>query len=1131
MSKPIRLLLLEDRPADAGLLLEELRAQGLDCEARRVMREPEFLEALNAFEPDVILADYALPGYNGLAALDSAQKLQPEIPFIFVSGTLGEETAIEALHHGATDYVLKQRLSRLAPAVQRALSEARERRERARAEQQIAELNLLLRAIRGIDQLIVREREPERLLQKACEILVETRGYVFAWVGLADQNSKRVLPAAESGKGSGFLESITVTWDEKPTGQGPVGTAIRTGHPWICNDTHTDPRYAPWKDLAQARGFAAVASMPMLKAGRALGALTVYSGRKGAFVEQELDLLNELAADLAFALQNIEDENERRRAQDALRSSEQEFRSLFENMLNGFAYCQMLFEQDQPADFVYLAVNGAFEKLTGLKDVVGKKVSEVIPGFRQSDPALLELYGRVARTGVPERVELYVNALKHWFDIMVYRPRPDHFAAVFDVVTARKQAEARLACFARMGRSLSLATSPQMAAQTMADAASELLGWDACYLNLGSLEGGCLTPLVDFDTFTGQRVPVPIVEAARRPTAMFRRVLTEGAQLILRQTAEEAGPDLVPAGDPTRRSLSLMFVPIRKEGKPIGLLSVQSYQPGAYTVRDLETLQALADYGAVALVRLHAAEALRQSEAHLAEAQQLAHLGSWVTELHSLENLDQNPLRWSDEVFRIFGYEPGAFEVTRERFLQAVHPEDRAKVAAAVQQALRERQPYEIQHRIVRPDGTERVVHEHAEILFDEATGGPDKLIGMVQDVTDRKQLEAQLVQAQKLEAVGQLAGGLAHDLNNMLSVILGNAELLLIDAKTLSAETSEGLRRMYDAAERTAKLTRQLLIFSRKHAVQSRPVGLNELVDNMSKMLKRFIREDIEMHCLYSAKSPWVQADPGMLEQVLLNLVVNARDAMPAGGKLKVETELVCLDESDVHRNPEARPGTFACFKVSDSGTGISPEHLSHIFEPFFTTKDPDKGTGLGLAMVYGVVKQHQGWIEVDSRVAKGTTFRIFLPAMARPAPAPGKRRGETLRGGTETILLVEDDFAVRMITRRLLETFHYKVCEADSGSKALEVWSQHENEIALLLTDMVMPGNMTGRELAERLRALRPGMKVLFMSGYSAEMLGEHAEFFQTNKNHFLHKPFSSETLIRLVRRCLDEGVRREA
>jgi signal transduction histidine kinase len=407
---------------------------------------------------------------------------------------------------------------------------------------------------------------------------------------------------------------------------------------------------------------------------------------------------------------------------------------------------------------------------------------------------------------------------------------------------------------------------------------------------------------------------------------------------------------------------------------------------------------------------------------------------------------------------------------------------------------------------------------------FAGASGGCTVLA--YSNITERKLLEAQLRQAQKMEAVGQLAGGVAHDFNNMMAVIRGNADLLLMDADQFSAQTNNGLKHIVGASERAANLTRQLLVFSRKQVMQDQPLALNELIRNLTKMLHRVIREDIHLECRYADQGPFVQADPGMLEQVLLNLVVNARDAMPTGGSLQIATERVRFAPADARAHPEARAGDFACLSVSDAGTGIAPELLPRIFEPFFTTKEPGKGTGLGLATVYGIVKQHQGWVEVASRVGEGTIFKIFLPAISTPAATETAAGPEAeLRGGSETILLVEDEFSVRMITRRVLESFHYKVHEATCAREALEVWGQHHGEIALLLTDIVMPEGVSGRDLAQQLRAQRSGLKVIFMSGYSSDVIGKDTEFFRKNQGHFLQKPFPTGTLIRTVRQCLDE------
>ena len=397
-------------------------------------------------------------------------------------------------------------------------------------------------------------------------------------------------------------------------------------------------------------------------------------------------------------------------------------------------------------------------------------------------------------------------------------------------------------------------------------------------------------------------------------------------------------------------------------------------------------------------------------------------------------------------------------------------------------------------------------------------------VLGVARNMIERKQLEAQLRHAQKMEGIGQLAGGVAHDFNNLLAVMRGNAELPLMDADQNSPQTNECLGQIVAAAERAGALTRQLLIFSRKEAMKPEPLALNDVVKQLTKMLKRLIREDIHLQCRYAAQLPLIQADPSMLEQVLLNLLLNARDAMPGGGQLVISTDLVSIGPPYTQTNPEARVGSFVTLRVSDTGTGIATEHLERIFEPFFTTKESGKGTGLGLAIVYGIVKQHQGWVEVVSQVRHGTTFKVFLPTTPVSVSTVAAPVAAELHGGTETILLVEDDNAVRLIMRHVLETFNYTVYEATCAREAMDIWNQHAEAIALLLTDMVMPGGVSGRALAEQLHARRPSLKVIFMSGYSEEVAGNDTEFFHRTRAYFLRKPSATAKLIQTVRQCLD-------
>jgi PAS domain S-box-containing protein len=388
-------------------------------------------------------------------------------------------------------------------------------------------------------------------------------------------------------------------------------------------------------------------------------------------------------------------------------------------------------------------------------------------------------------------------------------------------------------------------------------------------------------------------------------------------------------------------------------------------------------------------------------------------------------------------------------------------------------------------------------------------------------DVTEQRNLEKQLRHSQKLEAVGQFAAGVAHDFNNILTVIQGHASLQLA-AKNLNDDMANSLEQVSMAAERAASLTRQLLTFSRKQVVQPRILDLNEIVRNLQDMLRRLIGEEIDLCCEFSDGLPTIHADEGNIEQIVMNLVVNARDAMPKGGRLALRTDLVEIDIEHATRHPQTRLGTFIRLSVTDTGSGMSTATLSHIFEPFFTTKGVGKGTGLGLATVYGIVAQHGGWIEVASKLSEGTTFRIFLPG-SEDSPEPWHdHEPADLRGGDETILVVEDEQAVRDVITSVLRNRGYEVLEAADGLEALCIWSEKAGEVDLLLTDIVMPNGLRGNLLAERLRIDRADLKVIFSSGYSSDFGTEASPL--SDRIKFLQKPYKPEVLVKAVRDCLD-------
>ncbi|MCC6988468.1 MAG: PAS domain S-box protein [Acidobacteria bacterium] len=392
---------------------------------------------------------------------------------------------------------------------------------------------------------------------------------------------------------------------------------------------------------------------------------------------------------------------------------------------------------------------------------------------------------------------------------------------------------------------------------------------------------------------------------------------------------------------------------------------------------------------------------------------------------------------------------------------------------------------------------------------------------GYAADITERLTLEDQLRQSQKMEAIGQLAGGVAHDFNNILSVVMMQAEVSA-SAEGLSSEALEGLQEIQACAERGADLTRQLLLFSRRQVMQPKNLNLNEVVTTIARMLQRIIGEDVRLELHLHTSRLTTRADAGMLDQVLLNLAVNARDAMPKGGRLRVETWEETVSEEGDRPYPDVLPGRYVGMSVSDTGCGIPADVLPRIFEPFFTTKEAGKGTGLGLATVFGIVRQHGGWVTVASEPGQGTTFRILLPAIAATLEQVNDRAKPAPRGGTETVLVVEDEPSVRTLVRAILQRRGYTVIEAASGVEALKLWDAHRAQVSLLLTDLVMPDGVNGQELARRLRLDMPGLRVVFSSGYSSEIAGRELKLGAGE--NFLQKPFSADTLSEMVRRALD-------
>ncbi len=502
-------------------------------------------------------------------------------------------------------------------------------------------------------------------------------------------------------------------------------------------------------------------------------------------------------------------------------------------------------------------------------------------------------------------------------------------------------------------------------------------------------------------------------------------------------------------------------------------------------------------------------ESLRASNRQRKAALHVARMASWAVDADS-------HLEWSPELFEMLAIDPAEFNNTSAEFYDLVHPEDRARVSETTRQAWENLSRYECVHRIYTGEGDLLTVRESAEIVTDE-NGAPAKIIGALQDITETVQLEAQLQQAQKMEAVGQLTGGVAHDFNNILAVILGNAELL----EELGAEASPFAAAIIRASKRGAELTQRLLAFSRQQPLNPVAIDLYDLVSELADLLQRTLGETIDIKTI-PCEDVWLaNADQGQVENALLNLAINSRDAMPNGGELTIEYTNLSLDHDSAAKLSNLSVGDYVVLSVTDHGTGMSKETQSHAFEPFYTTKETGQGSGLGLSMVYGFAQQSGGQATIDSELGMGTTVKLYLPRALAEADRIEKPQKEAVpRGNGETILVIEDDPQVRQLAEMMLMNLGYKVVSAENIDAARQTVEAHP-EIALVLSDVVLPGGTSGPEFADELRAMHPDLTTIFMSGYPAEAAKRNG--FLGSDRVLLNKPFRVAELAKAVSEML--------
>jgi PAS domain S-box-containing protein len=910
MVTQLRILLVEDSPDDADLVLHAVRQAGFTADSRRVEREPDFLAGLE-WQPDIILSDYSMPQFSGLEAAHLLQQSGLDIPFILISGTVGEDVAVEAMKHGATDYLLKDRIARLGPAIQRALNEKRLRDERREAQKEKAKKEEQVRQLAEIQTAILNALPAHIALLDPAGIIVNVNE---SWRQFAADN---LLPGAGFGVGQNYLAVCEQARGECADEARTAAAGIRR---ILSGESREFLLEYPCHSPAEQRWFQLIAT-------------PLHRDRQAGAVVMHVNITKRKLAELALARSQAE-----------------------------------MVAAQRIAHF------GSWETdLVTLKTVWSEETHRIF----ETDPAS------------------FLPTHQRFLEFV----HPEDQAAVDD----------------------------------------------AFYASL-----------------------------TRRGTNLIehRLKLPNGRVKYIEERWQCYQND---------------------QGKPL---------------RAIGTCQDITERKRAELARRESEEKFRQLAENINEV-------FWITEPGQPQMLYVSPA-----YEKIWGRSCASLYESPGSWLESIHPDDRQRVseAAAVKHTSGD---YEEIYRILRPDGSLRWIHDRAFPIFNDA-GKVYRLVGTAEDITDKRRLEEQLRQAQKMEAIGQLAGGVAHDFNNILAVIQMQAGIMRLD-HDLSPEHKDYAVEIEKAAQRGANLTRQLLLFSRRQVMQLGDVDLNEIVTNITKMLQRILGENIRLQFKLAPGPLLIHADAGMMDQVLMNLVVNGRDAMPKGGQLVIETSGAEFDQDVIAKSSQVRPGSFVCLSVTDTGSGIPPEVLPRIFDPFFTTKHPGKGTGLGLATVFGIVQQHKGWIDVYSEIGHGTTMRVYLPRLtaAKEKAAPSSAAGP-VRGGNETILLVEDERALRQSAQSALSRLGYRVLEAGDADEAQKLWQRHREEIQLLITDLIMPGERTGKELASCLLKQNPKLQVLFVSGYSAEVASDDP--FLSEGVNFLTKPFPALKLARLVRERLD-------
>jgi PAS domain S-box-containing protein len=1002
-----------------------------------------------------------------------------------------------------------------------------------------------MEGLHEIDRAILSARSPEAIALAALGHVRQLVPSIRASVAIFDQPDQRARILAVS-----IGDATYLTPDQHvPLEHFGDLADLRRGQPSRANDLAALAERSQLARDLLADGVRAALVMPMIANGELIGALNLEAGSVGAFAAEDIQITRQVADQLAIAIQQA-----RLLTQTTeMLAREQRLNEIARTLSESLDLHTLIPNVVRLAAELIGAEAGALSILSADGQLLSLPYNFNYPDGLRRDPvprAHGGLAWHIVMTGEPILLDDYSEHpdarkdqtwIKGFLGVPVVAggatlgtlflingdPRR-HFSArdLALVESIGRQAgvaiqNARL--FAAEQRRVALLTAIyetgldvsgqldlSVLLQTLVERAAQLLGGQYGGLYLLEPDGQTLDLVASLP---------PVYRGTRRRLGegMSGKVALTGEPLLIDNYREWPDRLAIYADEPFG---AVAAVPIVWQGRVIGVIDVIDEQPNRFGDEDIATLRLLAAQAAVAIQNAQLYLAARHAVQHKDEA--LALLDTLLASAPiGMAFLDRE-LRYVRVNHALAALNGLAPEAHLGRALHELLPALGSTFEPLMRRVLATGEPsaeLEVSGHVARPNR-----QRHWLVSFYPVRNQESQVLGVgaiVMDITERKRLEAQFLQAQKMESVGQLAGGIAHDFNNLLTAIAGYAEMAR-DSSPLDDIIRSDLDEILKAADRASSLTRQLLAFARKQNIEPHALNLNELILEIDKLLRRLIGEDIELVMLTAPDLGLIKADPGQIEQVLINLAVNARHAMPAGGKLTIETRNLMLDEDEARQHIGVTPGLYILLAISDSGMGMDHDTQEHLFEPFFTTKGPGRGTGLGLATCYGIIKQHGGHISAYSELGHGTTFKILLPRTSGPAmPAPPRDDTGALPQGDELVLLAEDEPAVRAMAARVLRQQGYHVLEAANGEEALQIARQLSEPIALLLTDMVMP-RMGGKPLAEQIAQLRPTIRVLFMSGYTDAAVIQHSQ--AQPGSAFLQKPFSPATLARKVREVLD-------